>query len=102
MFPYERYLDFADWLGYKYGFEVIRVHPAYTSIIGRLKYGMPRKINTHQAASYVIGRRGMGFKEKILNKYKPIIEDIKDKQKCEILKKNFHYWSKWNWINKQL
>lgn len=92
IFPYERYLDFADWLGYKYGFEVIKVHPAYTSIIGKLKYGIPKKINIHQAASYVIARRGMGFKEKILDKYKPIIEDIKDK----------HYWSKWNRINKQL
>lgn len=92
IFPYERCLDFADWLGYKYGFEVIKVHPAYTSIIGKLKYGIPKKINIHQAASYVIARRGMGFKEKILDKYKPIIEDIKDK----------HYWSKWNRINKQL
>lgn len=91
-FPYERYLDFADWLGYKYGFEVIKVHPAYTSVIGKLKYGIPKKINVHQAASYVIARRGMGFKEKVLDKYKPIIEDIKDK----------HYWSKWNRINKQL
>ena len=41
------------------GIEVIDVNPAYTSAIGRLKYQGKKKLTTHQAAAYVIARRGM-------------------------------------------
>ena len=41
------------------GIETIGVNPAYTSIIGHFKYQGHRKLTTHQAAAYVIARRGM-------------------------------------------
>ena len=44
---------------------VIFVSPAYTSVIGRLKYAEMFGLNEHQAAAYVIGRRGLGFDEKV-------------------------------------
>ena len=44
---------------------VILVNPAYTSVIGRLKYAEMFGLNEHQAAAYVIGRRGLGFDEKV-------------------------------------
>lgn len=44
---------------------VIEINPAYTSLIGRLKYGRETKFNTHQAAAWVIGRRGMGKKDRL-------------------------------------
>ena len=47
----------------KYGVEVILVNPAYTSIIGRLKYMELLGLTVHEAASFVIARRGQGFKE---------------------------------------
>ena len=40
-----------------------RVNPAYTSYIGKRKYNETKKLNTHTSASYVIARRGMGFKD---------------------------------------
>jgi len=46
---------------------VIFVNPAYTSVIGRLKYAEMFGLNEHQAAAYIIGRRGLGFDEKFQN-----------------------------------
>ena len=44
---------------------VIFVNPAYTSVIGRLKYAEMFGLNEHQAAAYIIRRRGIGFRRKI-------------------------------------
>ena len=46
------------------GLEVLEVNPAYTSIIGSLKYKQRQGISIHKSASMVIGRRGMKLKEK--------------------------------------
>ena len=35
-----------------------------TTKIGKQKYSSNKKLSTHQAASYVIARRGQGFKDK--------------------------------------
>jgi hypothetical protein len=43
---------------------LVQVNPAYTSVLGRLKYARETDFNTHQAAAWVIARRGMGFKDK--------------------------------------
>ena len=39
----------------------IEVFPAYSSIIGAIKYQKMYGLNTHEAAAFVIGRRGLGF-----------------------------------------
>jgi len=49
----------------RHGVAVIEVNPAYTSLIGRLKYGRETGFDTHQAAAWVIGRRGMGKKDRL-------------------------------------
>lgn len=47
------------------GFDYKFINPAYTSVIGRFKYSKLYGISVHEAASFVIGRRGLGFVEKI-------------------------------------
>jgi hypothetical protein len=42
-----------------------QVNPAWTSYIGNIKYSIPRKMNIHTAASFVIARRGMKFIDSI-------------------------------------
>ena len=56
------------------GVEVIRIDPAYTSMIGKLKYVWDKGLSIHQAASYVIARKGVGYKEKILSEYRVFIK----------------------------
>jgi len=45
------------------GVEVIEVNPAFTSVIGNLKYADPLSLNRHTAAALVIARVGLGLKE---------------------------------------
>lgn len=51
--------------GLRNGFQIKKVNPAYTSVIGRFKYSKLYGLSVHEAASFVIGRRGLGFKEKL-------------------------------------
>lgn len=48
----------------KHGVLVEEVNPAFTSILGKLKYKGMFSLSSHDAAAYVIARRGMGFRER--------------------------------------
>ena len=91
-FPYRKYNEIIHQLGIKYEFLVKEVNPAFTSIIGKLKYADDMKLSIHIAASFVIARRGIGFSERLLSGYRKIIEDNNCSHKSE--------WAKWGFINK--
>jgi IS605 OrfB family transposase len=57
------------------GVEVIEVNPAYTSIIGMLKYAPQLSIDKDTASAYVIGRRALGFKEDMPENYEKLLKD---------------------------
>lgn len=54
--------------GLKFGFKIKKVNPAYTSVIGRFKYSKMYGLSVHEAASLVIGRRGLDLEEKLPKK----------------------------------
>lgn len=47
----------------RFGIELIKVNPAYSSQLGELKYQDRFGLSRHHAAAMVIARRGLGFKE---------------------------------------
>ena len=51
--------------GFRHGVEVFTVNPAYSSIIGRVKFAKRYGLNIHNAAALVIARRIMNFSEKL-------------------------------------
>jgi IS605 OrfB family transposase len=57
------------------GVEAVEVHPAYTSIIGMLKYAPQLNIDKDIAGAYVIGRRALGFKEDMPENYERLLKD---------------------------
>jgi hypothetical protein len=57
------------------GVEVVEVHPAYTSVIGMLKYSPQLNIDKDIAGVYVIGRRALGFKEDTPENYERLLKD---------------------------
>ncbi len=57
------------------GVEVIEVNPAYTSVIGMLKYAPQLSIDKDIASAYVIGRRALGFKEDMPENYEKLLKD---------------------------
>jgi len=57
------------------GVEVIEVNPAYTSVIGVLKYAPQLNIDKDIAGAYVIGRRALGFEEDAPENYEKLLKD---------------------------
>lgn len=47
------------------GIQYKKVNPAFTSIIGKYKYRWMHKTSIHESAAFVIGRRGLGYNEKL-------------------------------------
>jgi IS605 OrfB family transposase len=72
---YKRLLEKIEVLAKRNGIEVRKVNPAYTSVIGKLKYAPQFNIDKDVAGAYVIGRRGLGFKERLPKNYKKLLED---------------------------
>lgn len=70
----------------KYGVSVTPVNPAYTSLTGKLKYKKRYGMTTHEAAAFVIGRRGMGFFDTVPKDWKCFLTD---KQKTGSRKKQW-------------
>jgi len=57
------------------GVGVVEVNPAYTSVIGMLKYAPQLSIDKDIAGAYVIGRRALGFKEDTPENYEKLLKD---------------------------
>jgi len=95
------------------GVEVIKVNPAFTSVIGALKYAPQFGIDKDIAGAYVIGRRALGFKEEVSENYLKLLSDKeyleyaiytyekKEKELKEKLKKETNQYKR-NAINSEL
>jgi len=57
------------------GVEIVEVNPAYTSVIGMLKYAPQLNIDKDIAGAYLIGRRALGFKEDMPENYEKLLKD---------------------------
>jgi IS605 OrfB family transposase len=73
---YKALLQKIEIVARRNGIQVIRVNPAYTSTIGKLKYAPLYNIDKDTAGAYVIARRGLGFKERLPKNYKELLIDI--------------------------
>jgi hypothetical protein len=76
------------------GVPVAEVNPAYTSVIGRVKYAKQLGVSVHQAAAMAIARRDMGFRETALNR--PVIPDGKGDHlvvELPVRNRSTHEWS---------
>lgn len=115
--------------GLKQGFKIKQVNAAYSSVIARFKYCEMYGLSVHEAASFVIGRRGLGLEEKIPIE---IIRLLREKVRPHLLRivrsmeesgrrneaekqkflyasinnidhfKKYHNWKLWNVVHKTL
>ncbi|MFC6603886.1 IS200/IS605 family accessory protein TnpB-related protein [Ectobacillus funiculus] len=90
LFAYKKMQDSIHSRAAKMGIAVFEVNPAFTSQIGKMKYMKQMHISIHQAASYVIGRRGMNLKEQV-PKVLRIYTERKDGE---------HHWKQWSVLTK--
>jgi IS605 OrfB family transposase len=73
------------------GVEVMEVNPAYTSVIGMLKYAPQLNIDKDIAGAYVIGRRALGFKEDTLKNMELSLKIALPGGRVERIKADFPY-----------
>jgi IS605 OrfB family transposase len=72
---YKSILEKIEVYARRLGVQLIKVNPAYTSIIGKLKYAPIYNIDKDIAGAYVIGRRGFGFEEEVPKNYRELLKD---------------------------
>ncbi|WP_185819433.1 IS200/IS605 family accessory protein TnpB-related protein [Bacillus yapensis] len=89
-FAYNKMISAIKNRAEKMGVAVFDVNPAYTSQIGKIKYMKRLGISIHQAASYVIARRAMGFKETL----PPVLHSLLPEKIAGL-----HHWAQWKWIS---
>ena len=64
-FSWKQILELLERKCIEYGIQYKKINPAFTSIIGKNKYQRLYNIPVHESAAYVIGRRGLGLKERL-------------------------------------
>jgi IS605 OrfB family transposase len=74
-FAYRSLLEKIHSLAQKRGVEVLEVNPQDTSTIGMLKYAPSLHLSKDVAAAYVIGRRALGFEEKLPKGYRALLRN---------------------------
>jgi IS605 OrfB family transposase len=74
-FAYRSLLEKIHSLARKRSVEVLEVNPQDTSTIGMLKYAPQLHLSKDVAAAYVIGRRALGFEERLPRGYKALLKE---------------------------
>lgn len=62
---YSQFIDLVESIAYRNKVFIRKVNPAWTSWIAKQKYCPQMKLNVHVGASFVIARRGQGYKDTV-------------------------------------
>ena len=89
--------------GYRQGVEVHQVNPAYSSIVGRVKFMERYGLTVHQAAALVLARRSLGCSERIPRRWVcPIGNGVQVAFTVPVRKRVKHVWTYWGAVSGQL
>ena len=89
--------------GYRQGVEIYQVNPAYSSLIGRVKFMERYGLSVHQAAALVLARRLLGFSERIPRRWVcPVGNGVHVAFTVPVRKRVKHVWTYWGAILGQL
>jgi IS605 OrfB family transposase len=86
------------------GVEVVGVNPAFTSVIGRIKFSKRYGLSIHQAAGLAIGRRHLKASERVPRHLESIPDGKGDYVALSLPVRNRdkHVWSTWRILNQEL
>ena len=89
--------------GYRQGVEVHQVNPAFSSVIGRVKFMERYGLSVHQAAALVLARRLLGCSERIpRRRVCPVGNGVQVAFTVPVRKRVKHLWTCWGAISGQL
>ena len=89
--------------GYREGVEVHQVNPAFSSVIGRVKFMERYGLSAHQAAALVLARRLLGCSERIPRRRAvPVGNGVQVAFTVPERKRVKHVWTYWGAVSGQL
>ena len=89
--------------GHRQGVEVHQVNPAYSSVIGRVKFMERYGLSVHQAAALALARRLLGCSERIPRwRVAPVGNGVHVAFTVPARKRVKHVWAYWGAISRQL
>ena len=89
--------------GYRQGVEVHQVNPAFSSVVGRVKFMERYGLTVHQAAALVLARRSLGFSERIPRRWVcPVGNGVQVAFTVPVRKRVKHVWTYWGAVSGQL
>ena len=89
--------------GYREGVEVYQVNPAFSSVVGRVKFMERYGLSVHQAAALVLARRLLGCSERIpRRRVCPIGNGVQVAFNVPARKRLKHVWTLWGAVSGQL
>ena len=102
-FAYGRFREYLVSRGHREGVLVVGVNPAFSSVIGRVKFMERYGLTVHQAAALVLARRIPGFSERIPRRW--ACPDGRGGHVAFVVpvrKRAKHVWAYWEAISGQL
>ena len=89
--------------GCREGVEIIEVNPAYSSVVGRVKFMERYGLTVHQAAALVLARRYLGCSERIPRRWVcPVGNGVQVAFTLPVRKSVKHVWTYWGAVSGQL
>ena len=102
-FSYGRIKAYFLSRGYRMGVEVHQVNPAFSSVIGRVKFMERYRLSVHQAAALVLARRLLGCSERIpRRRVAPVGNGVQVAFTVPARKRVKHVWTYWGAVLGQL
>ena len=102
-FGYGRMKAYLLSRGYRQGVEVYQVNPAYSSVIGRVKFMERYGLSAHQAAALTLARRLLGCREGIpRQRTAPLDNGGHVTFSVPVRRRVKHVWSYWGAVSRQL
>jgi IS605 OrfB family transposase len=106
-FVYSKFGAFLESRASKCGVRVYKVNPAFTSVIGRVKYASRYGLTVHHAAALIIARRLCRFSERIplIAKDEVLIPNNKGGHvtfPLPVRNRGKHVWSFWRRVSRKL
>ncbi|MCK5016641.1 MAG: IS200/IS605 family accessory protein TnpB-related protein [Candidatus Peribacteraceae bacterium] len=93
-FAYSKIIELFQLRCLKEKVELKMVNPAFSSFIGFAKYALKYNMSTHNAAAFVVGRRGLMFKERLSSEYECLVNPLEGRSKSG--------WNLWSDLSKKL
>ena len=102
-FAYGRFREYLVSRGHREGVGVVGVNPAFSSIIGRVKFMERYGLSVHQAAALALARRLLGCSERIPRRWVcPVGNGVHVTFFVPVRKRLKHVWTLWGAVSGQL